>query len=154
LQVLYVLAVAYVNLSEVDRSVSTIKRFARIAPSTGDTGTMIAAHQMLGYTLHFKGIHTEAWRCCEQGLATFATWREQKSAIWFHATQPLFARAVMARILWLRGSVDQSIAEARTLLDEARAIDNPVLRWSVLRGGVVLSPSLPAIWRRRSAPCR
>lgn len=136
LQILYVLAVAYVNLSKADRSVLAIEQFARLAPRTGDTGTVIAANQMLGYTLHFRGVHTEAWQCCEQGLATSATWREQKSAIWFHATQPLFARAVMARILWLRGSVDQSVAEARTLLDEARALDNPVLRWSVLRGGV------------------
>jgi len=135
-EVLYFLLMALVNLSQSDRAVSVMEHFARLAASTGDTGTVIAATQQLGYGLHFKGLHAKAQRCCEQGLATFVAWREQKSGVWFHTAQPMFARAVLARILWVRGLVDQGIAQMQALLQEARETESLVLRWAVLRTAV------------------
>jgi predicted ATPase/DNA-binding winged helix-turn-helix (wHTH) protein len=136
LQALYVLSVAYVNLGEADRSVSTMERFGRIAPRSGDPSAIIAASQMLGYTLHFKGAHSEARRCIEHGRELFETLKEQKSAIWFHTTQPLFARALTARILWLQGFVDQGIAQAREVFQDVHAVESPLLRWASLRTAV------------------
>ena len=136
LQLLYVLSVAYVNLSETDHAVSLLEQFASVADRSADASAVIAAAQMLGYARHFKGSHRDAQHCCECGQRAFASLREQKPAIWFHTTQPLFARTVLTRILWLQGFVDQSIAQARVLLEEAVAIGSPLVRWAALRAAV------------------
>jgi predicted ATPase len=91
--------------------------------------------------LHYLGDQTNARRLLESMLSRYVAAARRSHAIRFQYDQPLVARMILARILWLQGFLDQALRTAHDNVEDARAVDHGL---SVC--GALEVASLVAIW--------
>jgi predicted ATPase len=77
----------------------------------------------MGNTLQYGGKQREARRCLERVLELYVAPKNQRHTILFQYDQRALARAMLARVLWLQGFVDQANHQAQASLEEAQATD-------------------------------
>ena len=97
--------------------------------------------RMVGTSLHYLGDQTSARRHLESMLAHYVDSARRSHMIRFQYDQPLVARMILARILWLQGFPDQGLRLARSNVVDAQAIGHAVS----LCGALEVS-SLLEIW--------
>jgi predicted ATPase/DNA-binding SARP family transcriptional activator len=97
--------------------------------------------RMVGTSLHYLGDQTSARRHLESMLAHYVDSARRSHMIRFQYDQPLVARMILARILWLQGFPDQGLRLARSNVVDAQAIGHGVS----LCGALEVS-SLLEIW--------
>jgi predicted ATPase len=82
------------------------------------------------------GKQREAQQCFERMIGAYAAPTYQRHTFWYRSDLRLHGRAALARVLWLRGLVDQGVLQAKASLEEAQAAGHkPTLGW-VLHYGV------------------
>ena len=82
--------------------------------------------RMVGTSLHYLGDQTSARRHLESMLAHYVDSARRSHMIRFQYDQPLVARMILARILWLQGFPDQGLRLARSNVVDAQAIGHAV----------------------------
>jgi predicted ATPase len=78
----------------------------------------------VGNTLQAAGKFHEAQRCFERVLELYVVPTDQRHTILFQYDQRVLARAMLARVLWLQGFVDQAIDQAQASLEAAQATND------------------------------
>ena len=97
--------------------------------------------RMVGASLHYLGDQPSARRHLESMLAHYADSARRSHAIRFQYDQPLVARMILARILWLQGFPDQGLRLAHENVEDATAVGHALS----LCGALEVS-CLVAIW--------
>jgi predicted ATPase/DNA-binding SARP family transcriptional activator len=97
---------------------------ARVAHA--DPADRPVGDRMMGASLHYLGEQTRARGHLEAMLEHYVAGARQSHTIRFQYDQPLLARMILARILWLQGFPDQARQVAESSVADARAIDHAV----------------------------
>ena len=119
LRVLWALWALQFNIGECRDAQSTAKLFLQAARRTDDRAAVLVADRIIGATLQYEGNQLEARGCLERVLNLYVAPKDQRHTIWFHYDQPVLARAMLARSLWLQGFLDQAADQAQRSLQEA-----------------------------------
>jgi len=111
-------------------------RFVSIADRTGDPADALIGDRLTGATLHHLGNQMAARSHLERMLAAYEEPADQRHMYWFHHDQRVVARAMLARVLCLRGFADQARRTAEVGLEEALAREHTLsiryaLRWGM-----------------------
>jgi predicted ATPase len=136
LRVLWALWALQFNIGECRDARSITKLFFQAARRTGDQAAVLVADRIIGATLQYEGNQPEARRCFERVLNLYVAPKDQRHTIWFHYDQPVLARAMLARSLWLQGFLDQAADQAQRSLQEAATSSHELsllypIAWSV-----------------------
>ncbi len=121
LRTLWCLCALYWDIGETRASQITAERFTRVARRTGDAAVVLVGERLVGTTLQTGGRQIEARRCFERVLDLYVGPGDRRHTIWFQYDQRVLARAMLARVLWLQGFVDQARDQAQASLAEAQA---------------------------------
>ncbi len=103
-------------LGEQRAAMSDAVRFSSLAKRTGDLADILAGERITGTTQHYLGDQTRARPYLERMIQSYVPPTYQRHPIWLHRDQRVNGRALLARVLWLQGFVDQAQAEARNSL--------------------------------------
>jgi tetratricopeptide (TPR) repeat protein len=114
----------------------TAERFLGIAQRGGDLATTRIGERLSGNALHFSGRQIEAQARLENVLKHPPLQEGQRSTRLHRFDQHALARAMLARVLWLRGSATQAMAQAKASLKEVRAASDQLSLCWVLYYGV------------------
>jgi tetratricopeptide (TPR) repeat protein len=80
--------------------------------------------------VHYAGKQREAQYFFERMLEGYVAPKYQRHTIWSRFDLRLLGQAALARVLWLRGFVDQGVTQAQASFAAARATDHkPTLCW-------------------------
>jgi len=90
-----------------------------------------SADWMLATSHHYLGQHNEARSYAAAALSHTSPSRRSNVAR-FGLDPRLHAHCIAARTLWLEGRPDRAVAESRNSIEDAQAINNPVMLCSVL----------------------
>jgi predicted ATPase/DNA-binding winged helix-turn-helix (wHTH) protein len=133
LEILFALCLVYYHCSECREAQSIAERFERLA--LGDPALAPIAYRLTGNALHYGGKQREAQRYFERMLEAYVAPQYQRHTIWSRFDLRLLGQAALARVLWLRGFVDQGVTQAQASLEGARATDHkPTLCWVIHYG--------------------
>jgi predicted ATPase/DNA-binding winged helix-turn-helix (wHTH) protein len=135
LRILYVLWAVYFVSGDCRTAELTAKRFLDTARRTGEPADLLVGERLLGNTLQYSGRQRDAQRCFERVLELFVSPKSQRHTILFRYDQRALTRAMLARVLWLRGFADQALDEARASLEEAQA-SHELSLWATIHHGV------------------
>jgi predicted ATPase/DNA-binding winged helix-turn-helix (wHTH) protein len=135
LQSLFALCLLYQHSSECREAQSTAERFERLALQIGDQALAPIAYRLTGNALHYGGKQREAQRFFERMLDAYAAPKYQRHTIWSSFDLSLLGQAALARVLWLRGFVDQGVAQGQASFEGAQAANHkPTLCWVIHYG--------------------
>jgi len=104
-------------------ALSTAEQFSRIARRIGNPADILVGERLTGSALQYTGRQNEARECFERVLESYAPPASQHHTLLFQYDQSALARAMLARVLWLQGLVDQAVDHARKSVEEAQASD-------------------------------
>ena len=128
-------ALQYMN-GESRGAQETAERFLGLARRTGDLAAARIGERLCGNALQFWGRQIEAQARLENVLKLPAFEDNQRGTRLFRYDQQSLARAMLARVLWLRGSVTQAIAHAKASLTEIQTANDQLSLCWVLYYGV------------------
>ena len=114
----------------------TARTFAEVARHNGDEAVVLVADRLIGITLQFIGDQRRARRLLEGMLENYVAPGDQRHTILFHYDQRALARAVLARVLWLQGFIDQANEHARSSFEAVQSADPEYSRCWVLHYAV------------------
>jgi predicted ATPase len=126
----------YFNIGNYRQAQSAAQRLLDAANGGGDRDAVLVGHRILGSAKHFLGNQPEAQQHLDLALESKAIVTEQSRQLWYLLDQRVVARAMLARVLWLRGFVDQATKNARVSLEEAQAADDRLAICYALRNAV------------------
>jgi len=130
LEILFAMYGVYHHSGGCREAQSIAKRFERLALRNGDPALAPITYRLIGNTSHYAGKQPEAQQCLERMLEAYVAPTYQRHTIWSHYDLRLEGRAALARVLWLRGLVDQGVFQAQASLEEAQAAGHkPTLGW-------------------------
>jgi predicted ATPase len=123
LQVLWALWIYRFNNGEIRVARNLAEQFLRIARRADDPVDIAGGDRLLGSTLHYEGDQSEARRCLERAVELdFSS--SQRHLIWFHYDHGVMVRARLARVLLMRGLVDQADKVGQSALGAAQRINH------------------------------
>ena len=123
LRALWGLWALHLNIGECRISEFIVDEFSRVARHARDQAAVSIGERLLGFTLQHAGQNRKAQQCFEHMLKRSVAASDRRYALMVQLDQRVLARAMLARVLWLQGYVDQAIAQARMSLEEAQAAD-------------------------------
>jgi predicted ATPase/DNA-binding winged helix-turn-helix (wHTH) protein len=130
LEILFALYGVYHHSGECRKAQSAAERFSRVALRCSDPALAPIAHRLAGNTLNYGGKQREAQHSFECMIEAYVAPEYQRHTIWSRYDLRVMGRATLARVLWLRGLVDQGVAQAEASLKDARIADHqPTLAW-------------------------
>ena len=110
-----------VSRGECRAALSLAETFcARVA----DPADLAVGERIVGTSLHYLGDQGAARRLLEGMIDRYVAPLRRSHATRFQYDQPLVARMILARILWLQGFPDQARRTAHDNVDEARTTDH------------------------------
>jgi predicted ATPase/DNA-binding winged helix-turn-helix (wHTH) protein len=101
----------------------TAQRFSEVAQRTGDPAFIYLAEHFLGTALSFGGRLREAQDSLARVVDHYVAPANGRHRILFHYDQRVLARARLARVLCLRGLLEQAKEQARISLEAAQTVD-------------------------------
>jgi len=120
------------TIGECRAAQSTVEQFHRVASQTGDQALILIADRLIGNTLQYGGMPSEAEIRFRRVLGLYEAPKDQRHTILFQYDQRVLARAMLARVLWLQGFIDQANVHARESLEEAIETNNKLtLCWAL-----------------------
>jgi tetratricopeptide (TPR) repeat protein len=120
LRILWAMWGVHFNLGECADALSVAARFSRMAHRTGDPTVMLVGDRLVGTSLQSSGVLDQAGNHLERVVERYPA-KGRRQTVWFRYDQPLLARSVLTRVLWLRGLFDQAEVQASASLEEALA---------------------------------
>jgi predicted ATPase/DNA-binding SARP family transcriptional activator len=130
-----------VSRGECRPALELAERFSDQVARAGNPADRPVGERMIGASLHYLGDQPNARRHLEAMLGRYIASARRSHTIRFQYDQPLVARMILARILWLQGFPDQGLRLAHDNVEEARAIGHAL---SVC--GALEVACLVAIW--------
>ena len=130
-----------VSRGECRASLELAERFSERVAHAADPADRPVGERMLGASLHYLGDQPNARRHLEAMLGGYVDSARRSHTIRFQYDQPLVARMILARILWLQGFPDQGLRLAHENVEDAKAIGHAL---SVC--GALEVACLVAIW--------
>jgi len=124
LEALYAIWIYRFNNGEHQAAEFLAGRFSDVARRTGDISDALLADRLMGSTSHYGGNQAEAQHCYQRLLDRYVAPSDQRYAMWFHYDGRVLPRARLARVLWLRGLVEQADRMAQACLADAQAADH------------------------------
>jgi predicted ATPase len=122
---------------EYARAAAASERAGAIAQQIGDTAGVVFADRRLGMILLRIGRLAEAQRYFERVIQSAPLdQNEDRLPIWQHSDDRAMARALLARVLWLRGFPEAAHHEAQASLGEVRGSDHQLTMCRVLLYGM------------------
>ena len=129
LQVSLGIALVY-TLGSVERIRTVLAKALSAAESLDDVGAMLEILFALYGVYHHSGEQREAQHSFERMIEAYVAPEYQRHTIWSRYDLRVMGRATLARVLWLRGLVNQGVAQAEASLEDARiAAHPPTLAW-------------------------
>src|SRR5260370_26205332 len=135
LRILWAMWGVHFNLGECADALSVAERFSRVAHSTGDPTITLVGDRLVGTSLQLSGVLGRAGNHLERVIERYPA-KNRRQTVWFRYDQPLLARTMLTRLLWLRGLFDQAEAEAIASLEEAEASGYKISLCWVLHYGI------------------
>jgi predicted ATPase/DNA-binding winged helix-turn-helix (wHTH) protein len=136
-------------------SLITVQRLAEIARRSGEDSIKLRADRYLSSSLLDAGRLVEARMCLERLTDHYAATGHRHHSGQFQHDQNLIARARLARVLCLRGCLDQASEQAHLTFDEIHTSDARSTLWWVLQDGLcpiaLIIGDLPAAERAVTA---
>ena len=123
LQVLWAMWIYRFNNGEIRAARDLAEQFLRIARRADDPVDIAGGDRLLGSTLHYEGDQSEAHRCLERAVDLDIA-NGQRHLIWFHYDHGVMVRARLARVLLMRGLVDQAEKAGQAALGAAQRINH------------------------------
>jgi predicted ATPase len=124
LRALWALWALRFQLGQIRAAQSIAERLTRVALDTRELALGLVVERIVGNTLQAAGKFHEAQRCFERVLELYVVPTDQRHTILFQYDQRVLARAMLARVLWLQGFVDQAIDQAQASLEAAQATND------------------------------
>lgn len=116
-------------------ALETAEHLLGVGRRSGDLSAMRIGERFAANAMHFSGRQTEAQARLENLLKHPPLQESQIGARTHRYDQHTFARAMLARVLWLRGSATQAMAQAKASVKEARAANDQLsLCWVLYYG--------------------
>ena len=109
------------NIGECRAAQHTAEQFCIVARRKDDSTSILVGDRLMGATLQYQGRQGEAKPYFERVLQLYIAPEDQHDAVWFHYDERALARAMLARILWLEGLLDQAVEQADKSVEEAGA---------------------------------
>jgi predicted ATPase/DNA-binding SARP family transcriptional activator len=113
-----------VSLGECRAALALAESFCGRVAGSDNPAELLVGERMVGVSLHYLGDQANARRHLERMLSRYVTPAHRSHAIRFQYDQPVAARMILARILWLQGFPDQALRTAQDNVEAARAIDH------------------------------
>jgi predicted ATPase len=135
LWILWALWALQLNIGECRAARFTAARYNRVAPGTGDPGSILPGHRLLGAAIQLGGDQNEARRCLDRALGPPFSENDPQHPVWPQQHR-VMTQATLARTLWLQGFADQARHHAQESCDGAYAGPVEVTRFEVLRMAV------------------
>ena len=126
----------YFFCGEYGRAQIAAERIEQIAHRTGDPIHLRLAYLQMGTALFLRGRLREAQQYFERVLRFSAASGDRRDAIYYNSNDHTVARAMLARMLWMRGFAEQALNEARLSVDELQGIDHPLQLCRILNAGI------------------
>ena len=130
-----------VSRGECRASLELAERFSDRVAHAANPADRPVGERMIGASLHYLGDQPGARRHLEAMLGCYVASARRSHTIRFQYDQPLVARMILARILWLQGFPDQGLRLALENVEEAQSIGHAL---SVC--GALEVACLVAIW--------
>jgi predicted ATPase/DNA-binding winged helix-turn-helix (wHTH) protein len=122
---------------EYARAAAASERAGAIARQIGDTTGVVFADRRMGMILLRLGRLAEAQGYFERVIQSPPFYQnEGRLPIWQHSDDRTIARALLARVLWLRGFPERAHREAQASLGEVRGSDHQLTMCRVLLYGM------------------
>ncbi|GAB2176573.1 winged helix-turn-helix domain-containing protein [Dongia sp. agr-C8] len=132
LQARHLLFSTYILSGNVNAALPVGMRLRDVARQAGDDLRIAAAERLVGFAIQMKGDLREAEAAFRRALLT-APRQEIDDYSWSRFNERAMARAMLAKVLWLQGKVDQAVVEGRRALEEAADEPNAATRCNLLR---------------------
>jgi predicted ATPase/DNA-binding winged helix-turn-helix (wHTH) protein len=110
----------HLNAGQYDESHAAACRLMDIAERTRNPEDVIVGHRLVGTALHFLGRQGEAQQALEKVLSHQATAADRPHSMWFLVDQRIVTRAMLARVLLLKGNIEQALDTALRSLADAK----------------------------------
>jgi hypothetical protein len=121
------------NIGETRAAHAMALQYAQIAAGTDDPTAILAGERVAAYSLQYGGRLREAHARLNRIVTEFVPPADIRHAMGFQYDMRVLARAMMARGLALRGSLDQAHEQARLSLEDAMAMEYKVTACEVIR---------------------
>jgi tetratricopeptide (TPR) repeat protein len=122
---------------EYAKAAAASERAGAIAQEIGDTTGAVFADRRTGMILLRTGRLADAQRYFERVIQSPPFYQnEDRLPIWRHSDDRAMARALLARVLWLRGFSERAHHEAQASLGEVRGSDHQLTMCRVLLYGM------------------
>jgi predicted ATPase/DNA-binding winged helix-turn-helix (wHTH) protein len=115
---------ARINNGEQREAQRLAGRFQELASQKGDLADMFVGDRLIGASAHYGGDHATARYHIARVVDHYVAPESGRHTTWFHYDQRVLARAMLARVLWLQGLVEQAGAKAWASVEEASAAQN------------------------------
>jgi predicted ATPase len=92
--------------------------------AAADPADLPVGERMVGASLHYLGDQTSARQYLERMLSRYVASARRSHTVRFQYDQPLVARMILARILWLQGFPDRALQIAQANVEDAMAVDH------------------------------
>lgn len=132
LQARHLLFSTYILSGDVNAALPVGMRLRDVAHQAGDDLRIAAAERLVGFAVQMKGELREAEATFRRALST-APRQEIDDYSWSRFNERAMARAMLAKVLWLQGKVDQAVVEGRRALEEATDEPYAATRCNLLR---------------------
>jgi len=132
LRALWALWALHINIGQARAAKSVVEQFSSVAGGADDQAALLVAERLRGYTFHHLGENHAARACCERVLH-YPTAAGGSYVLVRTMDQHIMARAMLARVLWYEGCLDQAAEHARASLEEAQSNAYPLSMCEVLR---------------------
>jgi predicted ATPase/DNA-binding winged helix-turn-helix (wHTH) protein len=136
LRTLWAIWVLNNNIGAWNATPAISEQFSRTAHRAGEEANILVAERIAGYTLHLGGQQREARPYIEHVLVRYSSPVAPRQMVWPQLDQRVLARALLGRVLWLEGHLDQAVAHARASLDDAEAMGSQLSICDALRVAV------------------
>ena len=130
-----------VSRGECRPALELAERFSERVADAANPADRPVGERMIGASLHYLGDQPNARRHLEAMLRGYVASARRSHTIRFQYDQPLVARMILARILWLQGFPDQGLRLAHENVEDAREVGHAL---SVC--GALEVACLVAIW--------
>jgi predicted ATPase/DNA-binding winged helix-turn-helix (wHTH) protein len=118
---LWALWALHINIGQARAAQTVVEQFSSVAGRADDRAALLVADRLRGYTLHHLGENHAAQACCERVLRFYRAATDRNYVLVRTLDQHTMAHAMLARVLWYEGCLDQAAEHVRASLEEAQS---------------------------------
>jgi predicted ATPase/DNA-binding winged helix-turn-helix (wHTH) protein len=146
IRVLWGLWSSHFNSGRIRMSLDTAKRFRDASANRGDTAAMLVGERTVGMSLLYLGDYTGSRHHAETLIRRYVRPKDRSHIVRFQFDPRIVARTLRAKSLWAQGFPEQSVSEARGVVEEAIAVGHAMSLALTLAQGACAVTLLSGEW--------